>query len=224
MRILEVIALNVEDSLAAQEAGADRIELVSEMEVGGLSPQLSTVKEVVDAIDIPVNVMIRFRGDDFVYTDLEIFEMTYYIKSLQKIGANGIVYGGLNEDKTINEEQLNTIIKVCGDMDITFHRAIDECDEKYEQNFNLINGKITTVLTSGGLVNEIDSNINRLLSISNQSTRVLVGGGINETNYRKIIDSLPNCDFHIGSLAYNQGDFTKGINYENISNVKKILN
>lgn len=224
MRKLEIIALNGIDAKAAQDAGADRIELVSEMAVGGLSPAVDVVKDVVSSVSIPVNVMVRFEHESFMYNDQEFKMMLSYIKQVKDLGINGIVFGSLDSDKIIDEEQLNQIVEAAGDLDITYHRAIDESYDNYKQNMETISGKVTTVLTSGGTLYPIDDNIELLNWASELDIRVLVGGGIKETNYKQMFDSLPNCDFHIGSLAYNNGDFTKGINHHKVVEVIEYLN
>lgn len=223
MRKLEVIALNARDARDAQLAGADRIELVSAMAVGGLSPQLEVVSEVLNAVTIPVNVMIRLTGDSFEYSETEMKELLGYLREVKKLGINGIVFGSLTAENKVDVEQLEQILNETGDLDVTYHRAIDQCDTTYKQNFELIDGKVTTVLTSGGTENPLIENIERLNAISCKDTRVLVGGGINKANYKQAVDSLPNCDFHIGSLAYNNGDFTAGINKSQVKAVKECI-
>lgn len=220
MRKLEVIALNAKDAKDAELAGADRIELVSAMSVGGLSPKLEVVKEVVKEVSIPVNVMVRYESDSFVYSKAQFELLLKYIEEVKKLGINGIVFGSLTASNLVDIEQLNQVLTVAEDMDVTYHRAIDQCDATYEYNFDLIDGKATTVLTSGGIEHNIVENLSRIDSISNSSTRVLVGGGINLDNYKQVISSLQNCDFHIGSLAYNNGDFKAGINMEIIKELK----
>ncbi len=223
MRKLEIIALNATDALAAEQAGADRIELVSAMEVGGLSPELDVVQAVVEAVNIPVNVMVRLTSDSFVYDHAQFEQLLAYINQVSQLGINGLVFGGLNPDNTINQQQLEAVCQACKDLDFTFHRAIDEDDTIYQSNFELIDGKATTVLTSGGITDPITSNIERIYAISSGKTRVLVGGGVNINNYQLLFDRLPNCDFHIGSLAYNNGDFEAGINTEQVREVKQYL-
>lgn len=223
MRKLEVIGLNAKDCKQAELFGADRIELVSAMEVGGLSPEIETIREVVEAVRIPVNVMIRFKGEDFIYDQQEIDRLVEYIKAVRELGINGIVFGSLGQSNNINSEQLEQIIIAARGLDITFHRAIDQDDDIYMDNFKLIDGKVTNVLTSGGLQLPIIENISKLEQISNFRTKVLVGGGINQSNYKLMFESLQACDFHIGSLAYKHGDFKLGIDSQKLSEVKEYL-
>lgn len=223
MRKLEVIGLNAKDCKQAELYGADRIELVSAMEVGGLSPDLETVREVVKAVSIPVNVMIRFKAEDFVYDQAEIDRLVEYIRVVKELGINGIVFGSLDQANNIDVGQLDQIVDAAAGVDITYHRAIDQDDSTYVGNFKLIDGKVTNVLTSGGIQLPIVENINRLEQISNKQTRVLVGGGINQSNYKLMFENLQNCDFHIGSLAYKTGNFELGIDGEKLREVKQYL-
>lgn len=223
MRKLEVIALNPRDAKDAELAGADRIELVSAMEVGGLSPELEVVESVIAEVSIPVNVMIRLKGDNFIYSPEEFEDLLVYLDQVKTLGINGIVFGSLTSTNQINTEQLEQILSHAGDLDVTFHRAIDEYDQMYESNFEVIDGKVTTLLTSGGTVQPLIENIERIRKISGRETKILVGGGINHQNYQVIFDQLPKCDFHIGSLAYNHGDFSAGINSKVVQTVKSYL-
>ncbi len=223
MRKLEVIVLNKEDSISAQQAGADRLELVTDMAHGGLSPDVKIVREVVASVSIPVNVMVRFEYDSFEYSDEQFLKLLEYIEAIKELGINGLVFGSLTTAGLVNEEQLESIVEAAAGLDITFHRAIDQFDENYLTNFNIINGKVTTVLSSGGTRNKLEDNLQNLKSVSGSTTRLLIGGGINSQNYKLIIDQVEDADIHIGSLAYNQGDFRLGINSTNVTNVKRYL-
>lgn len=224
MRKLEVIVLNEIDSVAAEQAGADRLELVSNMEVGGLSPAIETIKKVIAAVTIPVNVMVRFKAYDFVYNQTDMIQIFEYIDLIKGLGINGVVFGSLNEDGTINQQQMNDVKSRINNLDFTFHRAIDQVDEHYRTNFEIIDCVATTVLTSGGLEFPIVENIDLLKSVSTRNVRVLVGGGINKSNYQQLFNQLPNVDFHVGSLAYINGDFTNGIDQSMIIQLKSELN
>ncbi len=224
MRKLEVIVLNKADSIAAEKAGADRLELVSDMAVGGLSPDIEVVREVVASVSIPVNVMVRFKAEDFVYDTNEMEQLTDYINRIKQLGINGIVFGSLNSSGLVEREQLQTIIDHCDHLDITYHRAIDQSHDQYLTNFDIIDGHVTNVLTSGGTAFPIEDNIELLDSIADRRVNVLVGGGINKDNYQQLFNKLKLVDFHIGSLAYNNGDFSAGINSQMVELVKSELN
>lgn len=221
-RKLEVIVLNEIDSIEAERAGADRLELVTNMEAGGLSPNLEVVEAVVNAVSIPVNVMVRFTADNFVYDEEQFAQLLDYISKVKQLAINGIVFGSLDVSGKIEPLQLLKVIAASRDLELTYHRAIDEHDQFYDQNSQVIDGLVTNVLTSGGLSTPIEQNISRFTAFT--QTRVLAGGGINADNYQYMIENCPDCDFHIGSLAYNQGDFTAGINHQAIRDFKAKLN
>lgn len=224
MRKLEIIVLNSEDSILAEQAGADRLELVSSIEVGGLSPAIEMVKQVVDSVSIPVNVMIRFKDSDFVYNQEQMEELTQYILEAKQLGINGVVFGSLNSNGEVESSQLQQVIDCAGDLDVTYHRAIDQNLATYLANIEQIDGLVTNVLTSGGLEQPIVENIELLNSVSNRDVKILVGGGITIENYQKLFDEIKNTDFHVGSLAYNNYDFSQGINSQMISTLKQALN
>ncbi len=224
MRKLEVIVLNKEDSIVAEQAGADRLELVSEMAVGGLSPDIDVVRAVVESVSIPVNVMVRFKSTDFVYDEADMKLLIEYIETIKDLGINGIVFGSLDNQGNVNREQLQLIIDHCQGLEITYHRAIDQSQSQYLSNVEIIDGHVTNVLTSGGIETSITENIDLLASISDKRLNVLVGGGIKADNYQLLFNRLKLVDFHIGSLAYNNGDFSAGINSEMVKAVNSQLN
>lgn len=224
MRKLEIIVLNKEDAKSAELAGADRLELVTDMSLGGISPDLDIVRSVVESVTIPVNVMVRVRGGNFVYNESEMEQHLNYINQLKKLDINGIVFGSLDLKNRVEVDQLTSICDAIGNLDLTFHRAIDEEVNCFLENIKLLSGRVTNVLTSGGLESPIEENTYLLKEANNNQLQILCGGGINQSNYKQVIKATPNCDIHIGSLAYNQGDFTKGINTQMVKHVKDTLN
>lgn len=223
-RKIEVIVLNAEDAKMAMQAGANRLELVTNMDVGGLSPNVSCVQSVLQAVDIPVNVMVRNQGDTFTYSLDDIQEMTNYINELNKLPINGIVFGALTKNGAIDFELLTKFKNLSTAKDFTFHRAIDVDKENYLANCQLLSGQVTNILSSGSLELPLSNNLDLLTQVDNFEFQLIVGGGINSENLPLIIDGLNNCDIHIGSLAYNQGDFTKGINTKQVEEIARLLN
>ncbi|MFV0247074.1 MAG: copper homeostasis protein CutC [Mycoplasmatales bacterium] len=213
---LEVIALNLDDAKEIEGFGANRIELVTNIAKGGFSPEIVQVKQIVDNLNIPVNVMVRFK-EDFVYNQEEFNKCLDYIKELKETNANALVFGSLNEDGSINEEQLEEVCRIKGKLKLTFHRAIDSSKDLLESIKTLNKYDVDVILTSGGLDKPILENIDLLKEMSLKSkAKILLGGGINIDNYSKLIDSIDNVDIHVGSLAYNESNFNKGINKDNI--------
>ncbi|MBY8908715.1 hypothetical protein K6L05_02805 [Salinicoccus roseus] len=130
--IIEAIATSMQDVHDLNRFGADRIELCGEMEKDGLTPEMALVKEAVLVPSIPINVMIRPHDLSFRYTDREIMQMEDQIREVSSYGANGIVIGALAEDGRIDTNALENFISVCGEMDITFHKAFDALNDQFE--------------------------------------------------------------------------------------------
>ncbi|WP_188541485.1 copper homeostasis protein CutC [Paenibacillus segetis] len=149
---LEVIATCVEDALLAEECGADRLELITAITEGGLTPSIGMIQQVVDAVQIPVNVMVRPHSRSFVYGQHDIATMAVDIEEIAKVGAAGIVIGALTADGDIDVALLDQLLPLAGKMDVTFHRAFDELDNRPAGLETLMSyPQISRVLTSGGL-------------------------------------------------------------------------
>ncbi len=219
MNKLEVIVLTVEDAINAYKAGATRLELVDDIANGGISPSLQLVQEVVSAVPIAVNVMVRSRPGNFIYSQTEMNEMISYTKRLKLLGVNGVVFGSLNQYGEVDLDQLLQVKNVAANMEFTFHRAIDENPLEYKNNIRRIDGLVTNVLTSGGIASPLVENLELITSQTNNNLNILIGGGINVDNYAKVINTLRDNDFHIGTMAYKNGDFKQGIDYEAIQKV-----
>lgn len=200
MNKLEVIAWSVDDAIRIEEGGADRIELVVDLDKGGLTPPLDLVKKVVEKVNIPVRVMIRDKWDSFVYDDEMMQGHLIYIELLQHINPEGIVFGSLTDKDLIDFDQLNEVIKVKGNMKLTFHRAFDELRSKValKQFRHLAKYDVDTLLTSG-LENsawEGRKLIKKL--IDKEKINILPGKSIDINNYQGIIKETGATYIHVG--------------------------
>ena len=124
--MLEIIAMTLEDAKTIEECGADRIELVSDLTEGGLTPNYAIIESVVKSVKIPVNVMVRHHAKSFNYSNEEVDLMIRDIEIIKSLGANGIVLGLLDGQNQIEEQQLKQLLNVCNGLEVTFHKAIDE--------------------------------------------------------------------------------------------------
>jgi len=149
MYTLEIIASTPKDVIIAQENGADRIELVSGFSEGGLTPSLGLIEQVKKIAKIPVMVMIRPKGGNFVYSDEEIDIMERDIEVVKKVGLAGIVLGVLGTDNKVNVAALKRLLAKSTGLDVTFHRAFDECSDLDHTIQILISLNIKRILTSG---------------------------------------------------------------------------
>lgn len=201
--MIEIIAMTPEDARRIEACGADRIELVSALSEGGLTPSCGMIEKVVKAVRIPVNVMIRPHARSFLYNEEEIGIMKKDILIAGELGANGVVFGALNGKGQLAEEVILELTEVCGELDITIHRAIDESVSVVEGITMLSrHPRIKTVLTSGGR-GSISGNIPVLNKMIEQAAHIAVmaGGGLNFENIRQVMEGTGVCDYHFGTAV-----------------------
>ena len=181
---LEVCSNSLQSALNAQLAGADRIELCSELSVGGVTPSLGLLKAVKEKVAIPVHVLIRPRSGDFNYSDDEFKQMKLDIQLCKDLGFAGIVSGVLQEDETIDMERTAALIKISKPLSFTFHRAFDCVPNPQEALDKLIQLKVDRILTSGQKDKAIDGLelLKHLKRIAKDQLIILPGSGIRPEN------------------------------------------
>ena len=182
--ILEICASNYQSAINAQEAGAHRIELCSELAVGGITPSYGLLKHVMDTISISVFVLIRPRSGNFTYSDAEFDIMKRDIQLCKDLGCAGIVSGVLNTDQTIDTERTNELKSLSIPLSFTFHRAFDWTPNALDALETLKKLKIERVLTSGQSESAklgIDT-LKELKEKAGDDITILPGGGINSEN------------------------------------------
>jgi copper homeostasis protein len=181
---LEICANSLQSALNAQMAGADRVELCSELSVGGITPSLGLLKAVREKITIPVHVLIRPRSGDFNYSDEEFEQMKIDIQLCKDLGFAGIVSGVLSENNSIDIKRTQELIDISKPLSFTFHRAFD-CVPKPEQALEkLIQLGVNRILTSGQKDKAIDG-LELLKQLKNQAKEQLIilpGSGIRPKN------------------------------------------
>ena len=124
--LLEIACFNFESAKIAEHAGADRIELCENYSEGGITPQLELIQKVKSEIKIPVHVMIRPRGGNFVYTDSEFTKMKKAVAECKNLNAEGIVFGILDEKNSVDKKRCAELIALAKPLSAVFHRAFDE--------------------------------------------------------------------------------------------------
>ncbi len=184
---LEICANSFESALAAQDAGAHRIELCQELSLGGITPSHGLIEKVMQELDIPVFVLIRPRSGDFMYSEADFDVMLRDIAFAKAQGAHGIVSGILNTDFTIDAERTKRLITECGELPFTFHRAFDWTPDVLAALELLIDMGAQRVLTSGMNVNvnEGYETLVQLLAAARNRIGILPGGGISVDNVMK---------------------------------------
>ncbi len=182
--MLEICCFDIESAIKAAEAGADRIELCANKPEGGITPSLGMIKEVLKHVQIPVYVMIRPRGGDFLYSKAEKSSMLSDIDMVVELGAAGIVCGALNTDGKLDEAFLKDIISHKKSLKFTFHRAFDRCSNPIEAIEILIQHKVDTILTSGQKEKAIDGleNLRQYTVLAKGKINIMVGSGVLPSN------------------------------------------
>ncbi len=209
--MIEIIATTLEDALRIEEGGADRIELVSALTEGGLTPSYALIKNVVQSVNIPVNVMIRPHARSFVYSEAEIKLMTEDILMAKELKAKGVVLGVLNRKNEIDIPSLEKLLSVCEGIEVTFHRAIDELSDPVK-SAELLSAyhQINCILTSGGkgsIVNNLEA-IHNMMEKS-KHIHILVGGGLSFANIKEVMKRSKATDYHFGT-AVRENHFALG--------------
>lgn len=187
----EVCANSYQSAINAQKGGADRIELCTELGVGGITPSYGLLKRVLAALSIPVNVLIRPRSGDFCYSKAEYDTIKADIEFCKSLGCAGIVCGVLLPDLRLDVERTKELIELSRPMKFTFHRAFDCVKDPLKTLKQLIDLGADTVLTSGQektAIKGIDL-LNKMKARANGGIRILPGGGINENNVRVFKDA-----------------------------------
>lgn len=226
--MLEIIVQNHQEAQEAEKLGATRLELVSAISEGGLTPSYGAMKKVFEAVNIPVYTMIRPHSFNFVYdeADYEIIEED--VKQVLRLGNNKIVFGALDKDGTINEKILERIIELSPDLEITFHRAFDEVEDQVKAYKILANYKqVKWILTSGGedTCMKGKEQLKKLVSFSKQveGPEILLGSGLTSKNIEEIHKDVSADQYHFGSAVRKNFSFAKGFDEGEIKKIIKVL-
>ncbi|KAB8134186.1 copper homeostasis protein CutC [Gracilibacillus oryzae] len=221
--ILEVIVQNAEEARRAEELGADRLELVAAISEGGLTPSHGTIKNVLESVTIPVQIMIRPHGYHFHYTKTDRTAILADIENVITLGGTGIVFGALKEDHTVDEECLTQITYLFPEIDITFHRAFDEVTSQSEAYLTLAKYKqnIRRILTSGG-EKDCLTGVNKLcelveLSHKMNGPHIMPGGGLTLDNIGSIHEKVKASQYHVGSSVRKEQSFEQDFDEHSIT-------
>ncbi|MFD1778348.1 copper homeostasis protein CutC [Fredinandcohnia salidurans] len=227
--LLEIIVQDAVDARMAEEYGANRLELVTAMTEGGLTPSYGIIKDVVQAVSIPVHVMIRPHGYSFTYSEDDKRVILEDIKVCKDLGATGIVFGSLTESREIDEAFLEKVIAAADGMKITFHRAIDEAKDIIEayKTLQKYSDSIQTVLTSGGAPKALEGveNLKKMLALASEkpSPVVMPGSGLSHNNIVELHEKVHATEYHFGSAVRINGKFSEPINGNTIKTIKELL-
>jgi copper homeostasis protein len=196
---LEICVDSVESAINAQLAGADRVELCDNLMEGGTTPSYGTILSARSNLDIGLHVIIRPRGGDFLYSDLEYDIMRRDIDLCGESGVDGIVTGILTPGGNIDTERTARLIEFAYPMSATFHRAFDMCSDPVQGLEDVIVTGCTRLLTSG-LKNRAQDSIELIRQLVIQAGERLIimpGSGIDETNVALIVTATKAREVHL---------------------------
>lgn len=205
-KILEVCAGSFDDCVSAFQGNADRVELNSALSLGGLTPSLATLMKVKKEIGIETCCMVRPRPAGFNYNVSEFEIMFEDARLLLEAGADGIVFGFLNENFTIQKEYTRKMVELIHSFGkkAIFHRAFDLCENLESSIVDLIECHVDRILTSGGRsnVDEGIKNISNLQSHYGSRIEILAGCGIRVDNVKKILNMTHVTQIHSSCKGY----------------------
>ena len=198
---VEICANSVASCLQAQKGGAHRVELCAGIPEGGTTPSYGEIAIARKLLNIELNIIIRPRGGDFLYSDVEHQTMVHDIKMAKKLGVDGIVIGCLNADGTIDMARNKELIDAAQGMSVTFHRAFDMCKDPFESLEQIVALGCDRLLTSGQQPTAIEgiSLLSKLVVKANERIIIMPGSGVNENNIATIAKETKAREFHFSA-------------------------
>lgn len=205
--LLEVIACSVSDAIEAQRGGAGRLEIIRDFERGGLTPPLELVLDILDAVTLPVRVMLR-EGDSYeVIDEVEKEKLCAAASSLSELNVDGLVLGFLQNGE-IDVQLTERVLSCAPDLNATFHHAFEDAEDPLKAIRVLKRLKqVDRILTSGG-TGEWPEKIERLSRYQEAvgpKIEILAGGGIDQQSMRMICHATGIREFHVGRAAREPG-------------------
>ncbi|MFZ0280021.1 MAG: copper homeostasis protein CutC [Bacteroidales bacterium] len=196
---LEICVDSVESAINAQIAGADRVELCDNLIEGGTTPSYGTIVSTRSNLDIGLHVIIRPRGGDFLYSDLELDLMRRDIEMCGESGVEGVVLGILQAGGAIDIDRTAKLAEFANPMSMTFHRAFDMCNDPVKGIEDVIAAGASRLLTSGQKNSSLDGIelIRQLVIQAGERLIVMPGGGIDETNAALIVSVTRAKEIHL---------------------------
>jgi copper homeostasis protein len=202
--LLEIVVYNIESALKAQEGGADRIELCDNPGEGGTTPSFGIIESVRQNVNLDVYVMIRPRGGDFHYTNYEFHSMKRDIYQCQRISVDGVVFGILNTDGTLDKKRCKELIDKARPLKVTCHRAFDMTRDPFEALEDCIEVGFDRILTAGHRTTALlgADLIGELIKKANGRIAIMPGSGVNENTVEEILKKTGAKEIHFSATAY----------------------
>lgn len=196
--LLEICVDSLDHAVAAEAAGADRIELCHDLSCGGLTPSTELMRTARQRLRIPIHGMIRPRPGNFRYTGDEFETMKRDIGFAKEVGLNGLVLGLLDSTGQIDRKRTAALIQLAHPLPVTFHRAFDECPDLIVALEAVITAGAKRILTSGGNSNAADGHgtLSKLITTAGDRVVIMPGGGVRSENADRILRSTGATEIH----------------------------
>ncbi len=198
---IEICANSVASSVEAERGGAYRVELCTAIPEGGTTPSYGEIAVARELLNIKLNVIIRPRAGDFLYSEMELRAMLHDIEMCRKLGVDGVVFGCLTADGEVDLEQNSTLVEAAKGMSTTFHRAFDMCKDPLASLEKVVSLGFDRILTSGGQPKAVDGMdlLTKLVERAGDRIIIMPGSGINENNIAEIARRTRASEFHLSA-------------------------
>lgn len=198
---IEICVEGVDGLVAAQEGGADRVELCASLVEGGITPSFGIVRQALEVATIPFMVIVRPRGGDFLYSELEFLSMLDDVRQLREMGVAGVVVGCLTPDGHIDERRMNALVEAAGPLSVTCHRAFDMTVD-YEQAIEaLIRAGVDRVLTSGQRDTALEGIeiLKAMHDAAKGRIKIMACGALDENNIAQVLERSAADELHFAA-------------------------
>jgi len=211
--LFEICVEGVDGAVAAEVGGGDRIELCASLLEGGITPSFGTIRAALKLCWLPIHVILRPRGGDFLYSEAEFATMLDDTAELKKLNAAGMVIGCLTEDGRIDEDRMKALIEAAQPLRITCHRAFDMTRDPEEALEALIRCGVHRVLTSGQQSRAVDAIplLKRLNSQAKDRIIIMTCGELSPDNISQVVRETGGSEFHFAALK----TVPSGMSYRN---------
>jgi len=201
---LEVIGFTIESCLIAQAAGAHRIELCDNPSEGGTTPSYGFIKTARENLSIELYPIIRPRGGDFLYSEIEFELMKADIQICKNLGCDGVVIGMLNSDGTVDKQRCKQLVDIAQPMGVSFHRAFDRTKDPFKALEDIISIGCERILTSGqkSVATDGAALLNELVKQANGRIIIMPGSGVRSDNVEKLVKKTNATEFHTSARTY----------------------
>jgi copper homeostasis protein len=200
--LFEICVEGIDGAVAAQAGGGDRIELCASLMEGGITPSFGTIRGALKLCYVPIHVILRPRGGDFLYSEAEFATMLDDAREMARLGAAGIVIGCLTEDGRIDEGRMKALIEAAQPLSVTCHRAFDMTRDPEEALEALIRCGVHRVLTSGQQATAVEAIplFQKLHARAAGRIIVMACGELRPDNIARVRAETGLAEFHFAAL------------------------